>query len=446
MNHILVIGAGRSSTVLIDYLKSYCAESGHRLTVADADILLAQEKAGPASPVITAIALDIFQEEQLRKAVQGADIIISMVPPAFHALVARTCLQYKKHMLSASYVPEEIKQMHGQAIEAGILILKECGLDPGIDHMTAMEAIDGIRNAGGKLDSFKSFTGGLVAPESDDNPWNYKFSWNPRNVVLAGQGVAGYMDKGEYKYIPYHKLFSRLEPIEAGGLGEFEGYANRNSLQYKQLYGIENISTLLRGTIRKKGFCSAWNVFVQLGMTDDSYEMKGLEKMSKRDFLNSFLPYSQQQSVEEKLCVYTAIPAGGDEFNKIKWLDLLEEDPLPVQKGSPAKILQHILEEKWMLGPRDRDMILMQHKFEYSIGGERWEKVSTLVCTGEDSKRTAMAKTVGLPLGIAARLLVEGKIKRRGVCIPVYPDLYHPILEELKSLGIRMEEREQKIF
>ena len=445
MNHILIIGAGRSSTVLIDYLKEYGAKRRSRLTVADANLQLAQEKLGEALTTTRAIAMDIFQEDQLQLAVQEADIIISMVPPAFHPLIAKVCLQFKKHMLSASYVSEEIKQMQEQVAGAGVLFLKECGLDPGIDHMTAMEVIDSIRKGGGELTSFKSFTGGLVAPESDDNLWNYKFSWNPRNVVLAGQGVASYIEKGEYKYIPYQKLFTRLEPIQVESLGEFEGYANRDSLQYRQLYNIEDISTLLRGTIRKKGFSTAWNVFVQLGMTDDTYEMKGVEKMSRRDFLNAFLPFNPYQSVEEKLCAYTGIRAGGDEFNKIKWLGLFGNDLLEVRKGSPAQVLQHILEEKWKLSPQDKDMIVMQHKFEYKLKGENWEKVSTLVCIGDDSKRTAMAKTVGLPLGIAARLLAEGKIKRRGVCIPVYPDLYEPILEELKSFGIQMVERDKKV-
>lgn len=443
MKHILIIGAGRSSTVLINYLKSYTQKAAVKLTIADADKSLAEAKAVQGGEKVQATGIDIFNEAQLATAVGGADIVISMVPARFHLPVARACIAQKKHMISASYVPEEIRQLHEEAQAADILILKECGLDPGVDHMTAMEVINRIRKEGGELLSFKSFTGGLVAPESDNNPWNYKFSWNPRNVVLAGQGVAQFIRNGDYKYIPYHKLFTRLEPISVEGLGPFEGYANRDSLSYRQVYGIENIPTLLRGTIRRKGYSSAWNIFVQLGMTDDSYQLTGVESMSKRDFLNAFLPYNEQASVEEKLCSYVGIKQDGEEYNKIAWLGLFEKESLQMKKATPAQVLQKILEEKWQLGPEDKDMIVMQHKFEYSLKGEKKEIVATMACIGDDPSRTAMAKTVGLPLGIAARLLVEGKIERRGVCVPITPDIYEPILAELAEEGIKMEEREE---
>lgn len=443
MKHILLIGAGRSSTVLIDYLKSYTQKASAKLTIADADIRLAQEKAGSKGEKIRSISIDIFNEEQLTAAVAGADLVISMVPAHFHLPVARVCIDQQKHMISASYVSEEIRQLDEKARGANVLILKECGLDPGLDHMTAMEVINRIREEGGELLSFKSFTGGLVAPESDDNPWNYKFSWNPRNVVLAGQGVARFIRNGDYKYIPYHKLFTRLEPITVEGLGPFEGYANRDSLSYRKVYGIENIPTLVRGTIRRKGYSSAWNVFVQLGMTDDTYQLAGIENMSKRDFLNAFLPYNEHATVEEKLCSYAGIEQGGEEYNKIAWLGMFEKEPMGMQPATPAQVLQKILEEKWQLGPDDKDMIVMQHKFEYRLKGETREIVATMACIGDDPQRTAMAKTVGLPLGIAARLLLEGKIERRGVCVPITPDIYEPILAELAEEGIKMEEREE---
>lgn len=442
MKHILIIGAGRSSTVLIDYLKRYAQKGLVKLTVADADIRLAQAKTGNEGSNIQAASIDIFKEDQLQAAVAATDIVISMVPAHFHLPVAKTCIMQKKHMISASYVSEEIRRLHQEAQQANVLILKECGLDPGLDHMTAMEVINRIRKEGGELISFKSFTGGLVAPESDNNPWNYKFSWNPRNVVLAGQGVARFIRNGDYKYIPYHKLFTRLEPIEVNGLGPFEGYANRDSLSYRQVYGIESIPTLLRGTIRRKGYSEAWNVFVQLGMTDDTYPLTGVEKMSKRDFLNTFLPYDEQASVEEKLCRYTGIEEGGEIFRKIAWLGFFDKEPLQMEKATPAQAMQKILEEKWQLEPEDKDMIVMQHKFEYRLNGEQKEIVASMACIGDNPQRTAMAKTVGLPLGIAAKLLIEGKISRRGVCVPITPDIYEPILAELAEEGIKMEERE----
>ena len=442
MQHILIIGAGRSSTVLINYLKDYSSQSNVRLTIADSDLNLARAKAGEDSDKINATSIDIFDETQLSGAINAADVIISMVPASFHLPVVRACIAHQKHMISASYVSPEVRQLNEEAQKQGVLVLKECGLDPGLDHMTAMEVINRIREQGGELLSFKSFTGGLVAPESDNNPWNYKFSWNPRNVVLAGQGVAQFIRNGQYKYIPYHKLFSRTEPIEVEGMGEFEGYANRDSLSYRQVYGIDNIPTLLRGTIRRKGYSRAWNVFVQLGMTEDSYQLEGVEKMTKRDFINAFLPYNESATVEEKLCAYTGIKQGGEEFSKIAWLGMFEKEALQMYKATPAQVMQKILEEKWQLGPEDKDMIVMQHKFEYRLKGERKEIVATLVSKGDDPQQTAMAKTVGLPLGIAAKLLLEGKIFRRGVCVPITADIYEPILKELKELGISMEEKE----
>lgn len=442
---MLVIGAGRSSASLIQYLKTYSKAADVKLVIADADLQPAGAGTGSGTEQVQSVALDIFNEEQLNKLTGKADVVISMVPSGLHLPVATACIRQKKHMLSASYVTEEISSLHQKATEAGITMLKECGLDPGLDHMTAMRVIKQIKAAGGELLSFTSFTGGLVAPESDDNPWNYKFTWNPRNVVLAGKGVASYISRGEYKYIPYQKLFSRTEPIYLEGTGEFEGYANRDSLSYRRLYGIEDIPTLLRGTIRRKGYCAAWNVFVQLGMTDDSFIMEGTEKMTRRDFLNAFLPFGESAAVEEKLCSYTGIAPGGDEFNKISWLGFFERIPLKLKKASPAQALQNILEEKWKLKPGDKDMVVMQHKFVYSLEGRTFRRTSSLISMGDNPQQTAMAKTVGLPLGIAATLILEGKISRRGVCIPVTPDIYDPVLAGLENLGIKMEEKEEEL-
>ena len=441
MKHILIIGAGRSSTSLIHYLKDLSKKAPIGLIVADADLELAKAKAGEESERLQTLKLDIFDEQQLQIAIEQAEVVISMVPSGFHLPVAKACLKFRKHMLSASYVSDEILQLNSLAREAGVLILKECGLDPGLDHMTAMEVMSRIQKEGGELLSFKSFTGGLVAPDSDNNPWHYKFTWNPRNVVLAGQGTARYISKGEHKYIPYHKLFNRTEPLFIEGLGEFEGYANRDSVSYRRVYRIESVPTLLRGTIRRKGFCAAWNIFVQLGLTDDSYLLEDIESLSKRSYLNAFLPFDEKRTVEEKLCAYTGIIPGGEEYAKIDWLGFFTDEPLTLSKGTPAQVLQQILEEKWKLEPQDKDMVVMQHKFEYLLEGQKCLLTSSLVCMGEDQHQTAMAKTVGLPLGITARLLIEGKIKRRGVCIPISPDVYEPVLKELEEVGIKMEEK-----
>jgi len=338
-----------------------------------------------------------------------------------------------------------VEELSDIAKSKNILILMECGLDPGIDHMTAMEAMDNISEKGGNLTSFKSYTGGLVAPESDNNPWHYKFTWNPRNVVLAGQGTAQFIRNGRYKYIPYHKLFTRYETIEVNGLGNFEGYPNRNSLAYRKVYGIEEIPTLIRGTFRKAGFCDAWNVFVQLGVTDDTYKMEGLDEMSKRDFFNAFLPYNKSETIEDKLCKNLGFKRDSEIFKKLEWLGIFENKKVPINEGSPAQVMQAIMEEKMSLDPNDKDMIVMQHQFEYDLNGKKYRLDSSIVSKGDDQMETAMSKTVGWPLGIAIKNILNDNIKLRGVQIPIKKEIYEPILKELNSMGVQFKENETEI-
>jgi saccharopine dehydrogenase (NADP+, L-glutamate forming) len=319
--------------------------------------------------------------------------------------------------------------------------MNELGLDPGIDHLSAMKIIHHLQQQGATITSFKSYTGGLVAPEYDNNPWNYKFTWNPRNVVLAGQGVAKYIVNNNYKYVPYHRLFTDIQTISVKGYGNFDGYPNRDSLSYRKVYGLENIPTMLRGTLRKEGFCEAWNVFVQLGITDDSYQLEHSQQMTYRQFIDAYLPANNSLSVEEKL----KNVIGHDKkaiFDKIVWLGLLTDTPIPLQNASPAQILQHVLEQKWALGQADKDMIVMQHIFEYELKGKKHELYSSLVVKGDNIHSTAMAKTVGLPLAIGAKLYLEGKLDGlSGVHIPIMPMIYEPILEELASIGIIFQEQ-----
>ena len=278
---------------------------------------------------------------------------------------------------------------------------------------------------------FESFTGGLVAPESDDNLWNYKFTWNPRNVVLAGQGTVKFLQEGRFKYIPYHHLFRRTEIVHIPKYGHFEGYANRDSLKYREVYDLHNVKTMYRGTFRRPGFCRAWNVFVQLGATDDTYELENVNKMSHRQFINSFLSYNPHDSVELKLAHYLHLELESEEMNKFKWLDLFSEELVGLDHGTPAEILEHILKKKWTLTPQDRDLIIMWHKFNYSINGKEKELHATLAALGDDAHNKGMAKTVGLPLGIAAKLIMEDKIGLKGVYVPIKKEIYEPILNEL---------------
>lgn len=440
MQSILVLGAGRSSTALIGYLISHAVQQSWKITVGDVSLVAAKERIGNSASA-TAIYFDIQQENSL-EVIQQSDVVISMLPAMFHPLVARKCLQFNKHLLTASYVSEEMRSLDSEAKKKGLLFLNECGLDPGIDHMSAMQVIDRIKSEGGELYSFESFTGGLIAPDTDpENPWRYKFTWNPRNVVMAGQGTARFLRNGEFKYIPYQQLFKRITPVTVPGFGEFEGYANRDSLTYRELYGLEKVKTMLRGTLRNKGFCAAWDIFVQLGCTDDSYPMQDAVHMTHHDFINSFLDFHQDWSVEEKITHAFHLKPDGPELLRLNWTGMFDNEPVGLAKGTPAEILEHILNKRWKLNAQDKDMIVMWHRFRFLKEGKEKEIQSSLVVLGENSSQTAMAKTVGLPLAIATKLLLQGKIKQRGVVIPTKEELYEPILRELGGLGIALVEK-----
>lgn len=440
---ILIIGAGRSASSLIQYLLSKSASEHLHLVVADLTLALAEAKTN-AHPNATALALDINQVEARRKAVQNADIVISMLPASMHLGVAQDCIDFGKHLITASYVSNEMWAMDAQVKAKGLVFMNEIGLDPGIDHMSAMQIIDRIKAQGGKMILFESFTGGLVAPESDDNLWHYKFTWNPRNVVVAGQGgAAKFIQEGKYKYIPYQKLFRRTEILHIDGYGKFEGLANRDSLKYREIYGLNDIHTMYRGTIRRVGYSKAWNVFVQLGMTDDTYLMENTQDMSYREFINSFLPYHPYDSVELKLRQYLQIDQDDVLWEKLEELELFNPSKkVNMSKATPAQILEKILSEKWTLKPEDKDMIVMLHKFGFELNGEKKQIESSMVVIGKDQVYTAMSDTVGLPVAMATLKILNQQITKPGVQIPIIPEVYEPILEELKDYGVIFTEKE----
>ncbi|HEU4497492.1 MAG TPA: saccharopine dehydrogenase C-terminal domain-containing protein [Flavobacterium sp.] len=443
MRHILIIGAGRSASSLIRYLLSKSEKENLHLTIGDLSLELAQRKTKNHKNA-TAIALDIHNEMQRQEEIKKADIVISMLPAYMHIQVAKDCILFKKHMVTASYISDEMQALDQLAKENNLIFMNEIGLDPGIDHMSAMKVIDEIRDSGGKIILFESFCGGLVAPEYDTNLWNYKFTWNPRNVVLAGQGgAAKFIQEGSYKYIPYHKLFRRTEFMEVEGYGRFEGYANRDSLKYRSVYGLDDVLTLYRGTIRRVGFSKAWNMFVQLGMTDDSYIMENSETMTYREFTNSFLPYHPTDSVEIKLRLSLKIDQDDIKWDKLLELDLFNSHKMVgLKNATPAQILEKILTDSWTLEEHDKDMIVMYHKFGYEIGGRKKQVDSTMVCLGDDQTYTAMAKTVGLPVAIAALHILNGNIKTPGVQLPITKEVYLPILKELEEYGVVFKEKE----
>jgi saccharopine dehydrogenase-like NADP-dependent oxidoreductase len=433
MKNILLFGAGRSASTLIDYLLKLCKEKSWSLAIGDVDPEVASKKAmGQAR----AFKFDVSDESQLADEIDKSDLVISMLPARFHQQVADACLVKGKHLVTASYITQEMRDMDDEVKEKGLIFLNECGLDPGIDHMSAMAVIDRIRANNYELIGFESFTGGLLAPNTNDNPWQYKFTWNPRNVVTAGQGYVKFIQHGRYKYIPYQRLFRRTEVVHIPGYGNFEGYANRDSLIYLDVYNLRGIKTLYRGTLRRPGFCKAWDVFVQLGATDDSYKLEDVEAMTHRQFINNFLFYNPADSIELKLAYYLNLEMASEEMHKLKWLGMFSDELVGLKEGTPAQILEHILKKKWTLTEEDNDMIVMWHKFNYiDDTGKEIEEHSTMVSTGEDPIHTAMSKTVGLPLGIATKLILEGKITTTGMQIPIHKEIYEPILAELKEFG-----------
>lgn len=443
MRNILIIGAGRSASSLIQYLLKKSDQENLHITIGDLSLELAIKKTNNHKNA-TAILFDANDKNQREIEIQKATIVISMLPAHLHIEVAQTCIKHKKHLVTASYVSDAMQELDIAAKENNLIFMNEIGLDPGIDHMSAMKAIDEIREKGGKIILFESFCGGLVAPESDTNLWNYKFTWAPRNVVLAGQGgAAKFIQEGTYKYIPYHKLFRRTKFMEVEGYGKFEGYANRDSLKYRSIYGLDDALTLYRGTIRRIGFSKSWNMFVQLGMTDDTYTIDNSETISYREFVNLFLPYHPTDPVEIKLQLSLEIEQDDIMWDKLMELDLLNPKKIVgLKNATPAQILEKILTDSWKLQATDKDMIVMYHKFGYLLNGVKKHIDSKMVCIGDDQTYTAMAKTVGLPVAMATLHILNGNITTPGVQLPIRKEVYLPILKELEEYGVIFNEKE----
>ncbi|OIV42763.1 saccharopine dehydrogenase family protein [Flavobacterium johnsoniae] len=447
MRSVLIIGAGRSASSLIRYLLAKSEAENLHVVVADLSLALAEKKT-QKHPNATPIALNNFDTEERQAAIEKASIVISMLPAHLHIEIAKDCLLFKKHLVTASYISDAMQALNEDAKKNNLIFMNEIGLDPGIDHMSAMKVIDEIREKGGNMLLFESFCGGLVAPECDNNLWNYKFTWAPRNVVLAGQGgAAKFIQEGTYKYIPYGTVFRRTEFLEVEGYGKFEAYSNRDSLKYRSIYGLDDVLTLYRGTIRRVGFSKAWNMFVQLGMTDDSYIMEDSENMSYRQFVNSFLPYHPTDSVEIKTRLILKIDQDDIMWDKLLELDLFNPNKkVNLPNATPAQILEKILTDSWTLEPEDKDMIVMYHKFGYELNGEKKQIDSKMVCIGDDQTYTAMAKTVGLPVAIATLLILNKKITTPGVQLPIKKEVYEPILKELEEYGVVFNEQTMPYF
>ena len=439
MTNILVFGAGKSSSYLIKYLLDCSLKQFWQVTVADSNLNAALAKIGDHS-FGRAVQLDIHEDLLRKRQIGQADLVISLLPPSLHFIVAKDCIELRKNLITASYLSEEIKSLHIDARNAGLLFMNEIGLDPGIDHMSAMKIIDEIERLGADISSFKSYCGGLVAPESDNNPWHYKISWNARNILNAGKSGAHFMDNGIEKKFDYSDLFNQYELIKVPGLGNLAAYANRDSLNYRNYYGLEQVKTMLRATFRYEEFCLGWNTIIQLGLTTEDmkftdagltyydwfmYVTKAVEGNNPSDKIRNITP-------KEKDLV----------INLIDWLGLFNNDKINLAgEMSSADVLLQRMEEKWKIEDYDKDMVVMRHEFDYARKNIETRLSSTLIVKGEDKTYTAMAKTVGLPMAIFAKLLLTGKIKNLvGVQIPIMKEVYKPVLKELATFGIEFSE------
>jgi saccharopine dehydrogenase-like NADP-dependent oxidoreductase len=421
MKSIVVFGVGKSSACLIDYLIRLCTEKNWMLFIGDADVDALKKKHTTSTRVMPA-QVNVEDSVERNALLLKGDLIISLLPPHLHILIARDCIINSKTLLTASYMDDEIRNLAPQVSEKKLFFLYEMGLDPGIDHMSAMQIIHRIQRSGATITVFRSHTGGLVAPESDDNPWHYKISWNPANVVRAGATGATYKEEDKIQSMGYENLFENNKEVEIKPMGRFAWYPNRDSLAYIPIYGLESAHSFVRTTLRHPEFCRGWKNLVKAGLTDD-----------KKIISPSLATIS---AWSKPLLVYV------DDSNRRMYeqLGLFENTPLTVNKCSSAKILQTLIEKNWKMKESDKDMILMLHEFEYELKGQKHFLKSSLIVKGQNMARTAMAKTVGLPLGIAAKLILEEKMKLTGLHIPIIPEIYEPVLEELALEGIRFTE------
>lgn len=443
MKNLLIIGAGRSATALIKYVLEQARQHDFFITLADADLEMARRKIND-HPKGRAIWLDASKTNDRRDIISRHDVVVSLLPPQMHLEVAQDCISLGKHMVTASYVSKQVFRLGDEARQRALVFMNELGLDPGIDHMSAMQRIHKIKAEGGKITAFYSYTGGLVAPESDDNPWHYKFSWNPRNVVLAGQGTAQFLENGKLKYIPYRRLFRQYRLVDIPDMGQWEVYANRDSLLYKDAYGLQDIKTLFRGTIRHRGFCDAWNALVRIGLTDATFPIVDSDQLTYHDLMEAFLGISQHTgSVKERIAKLIEVEPDSEVIQKLEWLGLFSKRRIKVKNATPSLILENLLLEKWALQPDEKDMVIMQHVFEYEQQRKKRKLTSTLIMKGENGIETAMSRLVGLPLGIFVKLLMLGKISTTGVSIPTMPEVYEPVMQELEEYGVKFIEQEE---
>lgn len=436
MKNILVIGAGRTSSSLIKYLLNKSVDNDWMITVADQSLEAAEQKV-KNHPKAKAIQFNVTNEEERSVQIAKTDIVVSLLPETHHTHLIKDCIKHRAHLVTASYTSTEMASYDQQVQDVGLIFLNEMGLDPGIDHMDTMRLISKVKNKGGNLISLRSFGGGLIAPESDDNPWGYKITWNPLNVVIAGMASARYVQDGKLRIVPYNRLFLDTHIVDVPNVGKFEAYPNRDSIKYRRIYNVPRIPNVFRGSLRKIGFCKAWNALVQIGLTDNRYMVPDSHKLTYNKWLSFYFHKKNGDETKQALFDFLKESNGSEIIDKIEWLGLLSEEKIKLMDATPSAILLDLLKKKWKFNENDRDMVILQTEVEYEIESRVEKIVSSFVVRGKPGFNTAMASTVGLPLGIAVNMILSKKVNEKGVIIPIYPDIYKPVLKELSELGIK---------
>jgi saccharopine dehydrogenase (NADP+, L-glutamate forming) len=440
MKNVLVLGAGLVSKPGVRYLlqqKNVSVTVASR-TVSKAEALIQGFAKGKA------IQLNVENEDQLSKLIQENDIIVSLLPWIHHLKVAKLCIKYKKHMATTSYVSDDMKKLHDEATANNLLFLNEIGVDPGIDHMSAMKIIDEVYENGGKVIHFYSYCGGLPAPEDNDNPFGYKFSWSPRGVVLASRNSAKFLENGTIVDIEGKNLFLNYRLEEIKGLGKFEVYPNRNSLPYKDLYNLKDAQTVMRGTYRNLGWCDTLKKMVDLGLINEE-KQNGLKGITYRKMMADLVGVKDDQNVENKVAEKLKLKLDSEIIKRFEWLGLFSDKKVQ-DVDNYLDILSELLQEKLVFKNKEKDMIILQHKFTVENADKSKDLItSTLIDFGEALKESSMARTVSLPLAIGVRFMAEGNFNLKGVQIPIHKQIYKPVLGELESLAIKMDEKKYRL-
>jgi len=448
MKRILVLGAGQSTPQLISYLLEHAEQHDWFITVGDRGLKTAKKRIGDHVRG-SAISFNINDSEMREAQISRADIVVNMLPPVFQQEVAHDCVKGRTHMVSASYEDLHLRNLNSDANRHGVLLLNECGLDPGIDHMSAMALINSVRSDGGVITGFRSYGTGLPTPEFDGNPFRYAITWNPRNVVMSGEKGATYLIDGKVKMVPHHKLFHRTWAIDVPGIGNMEAYPNRDSMHYKRLYKLDHATTMIRGTLRYPGWCERWLQVVRLGIPNETMRLPDTAGLTYRDMIEMFLPvHAGSDNLEQSIATFLGISRTGKIMEDLIWLGLFSDTPLPKHARTASEAMSALLVSKLQLGEKDRDMVLLMHNIDAHFpqrNNVRERITSIMIQHGESRELTAMSRAVGLPVGIATKLILSGEIPLTGCQIPTHPAVHVKVLAELETLGMQFDETREVI-